>query len=539
MRHLSPLLLLTACAIGPMPDPPLLQVTSPQRSSIQDRAGSVVVTGTVAPNPTGAAVAEVVVNGTRAIVSNGTFTATIDVPVGATLIHTVATDAAGGLATDTRSILAGERRASGSFIENAVGAAISATAFAKLADVATAALKTANLTALIKPMNPVAHAGDDAGPDCLYAQGFVDSATIGDAKISLVPVTGGLKISATLVQPRITGHTLHAVACASGSSNFVVTANSATLSGLLKLATNGMNGFTGEIADPVVQLPGLNVTATNFPDALLSVLPLERILEAIAPLAVELFVNPRLDAALGALAGPQQLAVLDRTLTLQVAPRSIAFNAGGASAMLDVKMRFAGAENAPGFTFTPNRMPDLASGGGLALGIADDLANDALAQLTATGLLNLDLRQEGSEFTTAKVTATTPPVIAADGTDGRLRVIVPDVMVTFLDRDVPVARAAVNAEIPIAIAPAGDGSSIAIDLGTPGIAIDMLDDLSGLTLPPDSEFTRTITLATGDQKTPIASVLSNIPLPTLGGIALSDVSVTGANGYVLAKTKLE
>jgi hypothetical protein len=37
----------------------------------------------------------------------------------------------------------------------------------------------------------------------------------------------------------------------------------------------------------------------------------------------------------------------------------------------------------------------------------------------------------------------------------------------------------------------------------------------------------------------MGDLLKNIPLPKLGGITLSDVSVNGANGYVLAKTKLK
>src|SRR5262249_15214197 len=112
-------LLASACLFSgeQQADPPLLRLTSPPRRLIQGRTGPLVVTGTVAPNPTGAAVASVKVNDTRATINaDGTFTATIDVPVGATLIHTVATDAAGGVATDTRSVLAGERRAPGSSI---------------------------------------------------------------------------------------------------------------------------------------------------------------------------------------------------------------------------------------------------------------------------------------------------------------------------------------------------------------------------------------------------------------------------------------
>jgi hypothetical protein len=139
----------SACLVsGDQVDPPLLRVASPQRSLIQDRTGPLVVTGTVAPNPTGAAVDRVMVNGTRATINaDGTFTATIDIPAGATLIHTVATDAAGGIATDTRSVRAGERRAPGSNIQNAIAASISAPAFTQIGDAAGKLLKAADLKA--------------------------------------------------------------------------------------------------------------------------------------------------------------------------------------------------------------------------------------------------------------------------------------------------------------------------------------------------------------------------------------------------------
>ena len=543
MRHLTAIIFLAACSVGggDQPDPPLLQVTSPARSMVQARAGSIVVTGMVAPNPTGAAVATVKVNDTLASVgADGSFTATINVAPGATLIHTVATDSAGGLATDTRSVLAGERRMSGSNVQNAIGAQISPKAFAKISGIATNLIKTANLTALVAPLNPVVHAGDEQGPDCLYAQAFVDTVTITDANIMLVPAAGGLQISATLQSPRITGHTRHAVACANGASDFVVTANSASFAGLLELSTDGMMGFSTEIANPVIQLPGLKITATNFPDALLNVLPLEKVIQFVAPTAVRLFVNPMLNDALGALTGPQKLAVLGKNMTIQVAPRAIAFTPAGGDVMLDMKMLMEGTPGMPSFTFTPNGMPTLAAGDGIGLGIADDLANDALAQLTASGLLNINLKQEGSTFTTAKLTATLPPTISADSTDGKLRVSIPDMMVTFLDSTgTPTARAAVNAQIPFAIKPADGGSSVAVDLGTPAIAIDAIDDLTGMTMPPESDFAQTITIGTNSQKGTMADLLKSIPLPKLGGITLSDVSVTGGAGYVLVKTTLE
>lgn len=537
------LLILVACDVGSgaQPDPPLLQVTSPQRSAVQATAGTVIVTGRVAPNPTGAAVARVTVNDVVATIgADGAFSATLAVPVGMTLIHTVATDAEGGIATDTRSLLAGERRAPGAFVEGAVAAAISPPAFAKLAALATNLVKTANLTAVVGAMNPVAHAGDDQGPDCLYAQAFVDSVTIGDAKITLAPVAGGLAITARLDNPRIVGRTQHAVACADGASNFVITANAASFTGVLTLAANGTGGFTTELVAPMIALPGLDIRATNFPDALLDVLPLEKVIQAVAPLAVKMFVNPLLQDAFGALTEPQRLAVLGKNLTIQVAPRNVTFTPDAATVALDMKLLFDGAQNAPGYTFTPNGAPALAPGNGVALGIADDLANDALAQLAATGLLNLNLVREGSTFTTAKITPTTAPVVSADGADGKLRVILPDMMVTFLDpAGTPVARAAVNAQIPFSVEPTADGAAIAIDLGAPAIAIDDLDDLTGMTMPPESEFARTITLSTDTQKGTIAETLERIPLPSFAGIRLRDLSIKGANGYVTVKTGIE
>jgi hypothetical protein len=205
---------------GPQPDPPILQVMSPARSMIANAAGTITVTGMVAPNPTGGPVSSVKVNDTKATLApDGSWSATIEVAPGATLIHTVAVDSAGGTAPATRATRAGARRASGSMVQEAVGDAVSPKMYTTVADLATTAITTANLTAFVQPLTPIAHAGDEQGPDCLYAQGFVDTVTISDAKITLAPVAGGLQISATLQQPRITGHTMHAVACNACSSS--------------------------------------------------------------------------------------------------------------------------------------------------------------------------------------------------------------------------------------------------------------------------------------------------------------------------------
>jgi hypothetical protein len=514
---------------GDQPDPPLLRVTSPQRSLIQDRTGPLVVTGTVAPNPTGTAVASVVVNDTRATIdADGTFTAMIDVPAGATLIHTVATDAAGGIATDTRSVLAGERRAPGSSIKNAIAASISAPAFAQIGDAAGKLIKSADLKAVIAPLNPIVHAGDDGGPDCLYAQAFVDTMTITDARIALAPVAGGLQLSATFDRPVITGHMQYALTCVNGQSNFEIKAASASLSGVLVLSIDGANGLTTQLKNSDVQLPGLAITASGIPGTILGLVPLEKVIQTAAPAAARLFVTPLLNKAIGTLTGPQKLPVLGQTLDLQVTPSAVAFDPSKGDVMLDMKLLIEGAERSPGFIFTPNGAPALDPGRGLALGIADDLANDALAQLAAKGLLNLQV-----PGTNAQVTMTSPPMLSADPQDGdgKLRLVLPDMIVMLGEK----GRIAVNAEIPFAAQPADGGSALAIELGTPAIAIDSLDDVP----VADSGFAPAIQATTIEQRGSIKDLLKNIPLPKVGGLSLTDTSITGGSGYVIVKTTLK
>lgn len=512
---------------GDQADPPLLRVTSPQRSLIQDRTGPLVVTGTVAPNPTGSAVASVVVNDTRATINaDGTFTATIDVPAGATLIHTVATDAAGGIATDTRSVLAGERRAPGSSIRNAIAASISAPAFTQIGNAAGELIKSADLTALLAPQNPVVHASDEGGPDCFYGQAFVDRMTIADARITLAPVAGGLQLSAVFDRPVITGHMRYALTCLNGQSNFEIKATSATLSGVLVLSINGAAGLTTQLLNQNVQLPGLDISAGGIPGTILNLIPLEKVIQTVAPAAARLFVTPLLNNALGTLTGPQKLPVLGQTLDLQVTPSAIAFDPSGGDVMLDIKLMIEGAENSPGFIFTPNAVPTLDPGGGLALGIADDLANDALAQLAAKGLLNLQV-----PGTSAQVTLTSPPMISADPQDGKLRLVLPDMVVMLGSQ----RRIAVNAEIALAVQPADGGSALAIELGTPALAIDSLDDAP----VADSDLAPAIHETTADQRGSIKDLLKHIPLPKVGGLTLTDTSVAGGGGYVLVKTTLK
>lgn len=533
MRHaglLSFLPLVTGCLFT-QPDPPLLQVTSPQRSSILEQTdGMVTVSGVASPNSSGAAIERVVVNGTAArVAGDGSFTVTIQVPPGGNLIQTVATDEEGGVATDTRAIAAGERRASGSSNPRAVAVQLAPNMFERIAKIATREIKEADLSTLVQQANPIVDASQAGG--CFGAAADVNSVTISDAAVTLVPTTGGLQIVATFQQPVITGRMRFSVACSAESRDFTMTANSATVRAKL-VFENGAAGLTPRLDQPAFESPGLQVTTSgSIPNAILGILPFERIIGMVTPTATRMFVDPMIRDAMVDLQQPHQLDVLGRSVTVAGTPSAIEFSPAGGKVMLDLAFALAGGETSKGFTFTPNGNPQLAAPDGIGLGISDDLINDALAQLAASGVLDVTVPFDGGDFDSIKLTPTLSPMINADATDGRLQVLLPDMNATFLRAGEVVTSAAVNAQIAVAVRPAGDGGSVTIDLGKVSFAIDAVGDDA---MTSSSSFAAAIDLGATDQRSSIQLTIGAIPLPKLGELVLSNVSITADSGYLKA-----
>jgi hypothetical protein len=535
-------LLAVACTDGvqPLPDPPVLKVTSPARSLIQDHAGLVTVTGTVAPNPAGAEVNKVMVNNVAATVNaDGTFSAIVNIKPGATLIHTEATDVAGGKAEDTRSVEAGQLRATGSNVENAVTASISTEAFAKIAGAAGPILKGLDMKPMLAPMQPMIHTGDSNGEDCLFARLYIDDVTMTNAVIQLVPVQGGLHFSAELDGLDIPGHMRYAAACVSGSNNTDVSASQVIVSGTMLVTPDGMNGFTTQLIDQNVSLSGLHISASGIPGTILNMLPLDSVIQYVAPKAAEMFMGPMMTKALGALGGPKKLMVMGKTMDVQVSPSDVSFDPTGGLVVLNMQMLIEGSESAKGFIFTDNGMPALDAGQGLAIGLADDLANSMMSQFVAIGMLNLSMPASAGVFDTTKVTMTSPPMISADPTDGQMRLILPDMTATFMLQGTPVAQAAINAKIDLKVSPANNGYGVALQLGKPEIHVDVLDAVANESRFTNEDLSKAVTLCLDNQITSLGALLGSIPLPAMAGLQMRNLSVASDNGYVMMKGTLE
>ena len=538
------LLATTACNddVGALPEPPVLKITSPQRSLIRDHAGAIDVTGTVTPSVDGSPVKKVMVNGVAATVNaDGSFSAQLNLDAGATLITTIAEAKNGGKATDTRSVEAGQLRAPGSNIENAVTTAISKEAFAKIAGAGGTLLKSMDFKPMLTPLNPIAHTGDEGGEDCLFARGYVDDFKMTNATIQLVPVVGGISMSVKLDGVDVPGHARYAAACISGSSNLRVQASSVLVKGTLMITPDGMAGFKTDLKNETVQITGLNISASGIPGAVLDFFPVESIVEKAAPIAAKLFMGPMMNKALGGLGGPKELNVLGKTISMQVVPSDIMFDADGGLITLDMKMLIKGTESSKGFIFTDNGIPTMDPGQGLMIGLADDLANSMVSQLVATGMLNLSMPAQGGTFNKTEIAMTSPPMISADPADGRMKLILPDMMATFTLDGTPVGRAAINAKVDLKITPALNGYGVAIELGKPEIHANTIEDeIPNNTMMTDEDLGKAVELCLDSQLASISALLGSIPLPALpAGIVMQNLSVTADDGYVMVKGTLQ
>jgi hypothetical protein len=523
-------------APGQLPDPPVLKITSPQRSLVQGSAGKIMVTGTANPNPEGVALKSVMVNGVTAqLNADGTFTAQVQIQAGASLIHTVATDANGTTASDTRSVEAGELRVPGQSIPNALAVALSNEAFGKISEAGSAMMKAEDFTKLLKPMQPML----DTGGSCLGAKAYIDSMTITDAHLMLSSVDGGLSFSIELDGLDVKAHADYHVACIGGSNSFEIKADAVFVGGTLDVQPNGMMGFNTKLVNPDVQLTNLDVSASGLPGAILNLIDMNGLITFAIDKGAEMFMGPMMNKALGALGGPQKLNVLGKMIDIQVAPTDVQFTSAGGRIVLDTTMAIEGLKDAK-FVYTPNGTPNMDPGMGMQIGLADDLANDLLTQVTALGLINLSMPTTGGTFDSVTMAAgASPPMISGDPAGGKMRLILPDMKVQFTQSGVPVASAALNASMDLQVAPSNNGYTVAMQLGKPDINIDVTDDIPNETRFSNADLSTAITVAMDSQIASISALLGAVPLPTMEGLTMRNLSVGGDSGYVMMKGDLQ
>jgi hypothetical protein len=130
-------------------------------------------------------------------------------------------------------------------------------------------------------------------------------------------------------------------------------------------------------------------------------------------------------------------------------------------------------------------------------------------------------------------------MISASPADGKMILVLPDMMTTFTNAGTPVGKAAINATVDLQIQPSANGLGIAIQLGTPNINVDVVNDIANETRLADEDLSKAVELTLGSQIASITALLGGIPLPAIEGIQMKDLSVTGQEGYVMVKGALQ
>jgi hypothetical protein len=393
--------------------------------------------------------------------------------------------------------------------------------------------------ALLAPMQPMQHSGDEDGPDCLYEQLFIDNLTMSNAKLSLVPTDGGLMFTAEIDGLDVPAHANYAVACINGSESVDVSADKVVVSGLLVVTPDGKGAFTTSLSNPNVDVTGFNLSASGLPGDILDMIDFNGVLTYVVEKGAEMFMGPMMNQALGALGGPKTVSLMGQTITMQVMPSDVEFTDAGGLLTLDTQVSIAGSEKARGFVSMPDSNPQFNPGTGFQMAVADDLANEMMAEFSGLGMLNLTMPATGGSFDSVKLGAVNPPMISANAADGKLHVVLGDMNMTFMLLGNPVGTAALNVQLDLTINPAGNGTAVGVTLGNPQVFIDVTDTGPNDTHFENDDLSALVTACVNDQIDTVSKLLSTIPIPAFAGLQLGNVSVAGDDGYVMLSGTFE
>jgi hypothetical protein len=525
------------------PSAPRVHILSPARGTFAGDVATVEVRGTAIDDRV---VTSVTVNGVHAVVEDdGSFRATVPVTPGTNLLHAIARDAQGNTGKETRAVVAGELSTLDRRVPSGITATLSAQTFEALGRGAAGFLANGDLQALIAPANPVVDRSSDHGqPDCAYAQAFVNGVEVGAAAVQLVPQTGGLGLDIALDDVQIDSFLRWAVLCIDGSRDAIATASRLRIRGMLKVGVAATGGFAIELEGTTIALTDFNVEVGGVPQSIIDLLDLDTRLGPVIAWAVGKYVVPMLDDALAGLNETRSVDVLGKTVDITVAPAKIDFSAAGAIVALDTELRARGDEPSPGWVYVANQLPAMDTSHGFQLAIADDAPNQLLGSFwaargmeVALDLANGSYGQLGTLYNRVELAAQVPPHLDASGE--ALQLTIGDFMATFKNEGSIATRVAINARIAIEVV-AGENGALKLDVGTPTTHVDVLDeDVDGSNPLSKAQFEAISTFALSRIAAFGSGAIGAIPLPSLGGVGVQDVSVRQQTGYVIIDGRVE
>ena len=521
--------------------PPTLEITSPQRGTTAE-GSEVTVTGVVKDD--GKDVRVTVTGTTVTPAADGSFTATVAVGEGVSILETHAVDSAGNDVRDVRAVLAGTLAPSDGSTASPIGARVGPDAFDKIGDVLGTTAEGIDFTAAGQAMNPVYN-----NTGCLGAVINITSVDVGNIDIGLVPGRAGVATGVAISNVDIRLRANFKVACVGGSTNITVKSTKARINGDLGIAASGGRIVTS-LPNPTVALDGFTVDVGGVPGAIESLLKGEarKAAEKALTNVIRDRVPPMANTALAdVLAKPFNTAILGHDTRMTVTPKEVTTSADGLFAAVDTKIKVTGGEGGMYVSSSSPLSASLMPTSSVGVAIADDTINQLFSGLWAAGALeqNLPIESVGvlgalldDDASTLGVELMLPPTVT--GANGALELAVGDVIISVRDAGgAEIQKLALSVTTSLTANPTQDGK-LALAVGSPTVKAQVLAQTDIVDRPlTDEQVEGIVTGAWGVVGGLADSALANLPMPAVAGVTLGAPSIVGAEGYVIADIPLE
>ena len=130
-----------------------------------------------------------------------------------------------------------------------------------------------------------------------------------------------------------------------------------------------------------------------------------------------------------------------------------------------------------------------------------------------------------------------PPYV--DATTGSLKLTVGDLMATFKNGNSVATSIVINAFVEIKAITGADGK-IRFDVGTPTTFVDVLDEnIEGANQLSNAQFEAITSFAVGRIVAVGAGSIGSIPLPTVGGVSLKNLTIAEQTGYLVVGGEIQ
>lgn len=517
--------------------PPILEISSPQRGTFND-SDEVTVTGRVTDDQGGVTVK---VGDTELLpAADGSFTATVQVEPGITVLETVAVDVGGNRVRDVRAVLAGAVEATDGSIASPLGARLGPAGLTSVGTAVGDAAEDIDFTAAAKTMNPVYN-----NTGCLGARIDITSVSLSNIDVGLAAKTGAIGTNVAIDNVVIRLNANYKVACVGGSTTITVRTTKARISDDLGIGLEAGKLRTS-LPSPAVALDGFSVDVGGVPGAIESLLRDEA--RKAAERALTNVIKSRLpaiaDAQLaGMIAKPFNSAVLGHDVTATVAPTKVEITQTGMFVAVDTKVAVTGGEGGTALS-TPMAVTSdiIASAPALGVAVSDDLVNQLFAGLWAAGAFDMTLSSDqigpaaailDDDVRTLDVKMSLPPTVTAVPGKG-LELALGDLIITGKDSaGADVQRIALSLRTALVAGPTTD-NKLTLTTTTPTVFVQVLAESAVVDSPLDAMQLEGIVAGVWGLVGGMANdALGKLPMPKVAGIQLGAPTVIGQDGFVV------